>query len=103
MTFLIINNHYPKSLVNEFGLKEIFPVIKQAAPFTTGCSAHLYGTYCVQVKRGVLLLKEEMNSKDKLRLLITGGGAHNRFLTERLKEELLYRRYRMHYSFRTAD
>ncbi|HTB27162.1 MAG TPA: anhydro-N-acetylmuramic acid kinase, partial [Puia sp.] len=33
-------------------------------------------------------LKNEISGKDNLRLLVTGGGAHNRFLTERLSEEI---------------
>jgi anhydro-N-acetylmuramic acid kinase len=42
-----------------------------------------------QVKQGILLLKEEKGLLNTLRLLITGGGAHNLFLVKRLEEELM--------------
>lgn len=88
--FSYYKKHFPKSLSNEFGLEEIFPVVKQAALSLQDALRTYTEHIVVQVKRGVLLLKEEMNLNDKLRLLITGGGAHNRFLTNRLEEELLY-------------
>jgi anhydro-N-acetylmuramic acid kinase len=87
--FSFYNQHYPKSLGNEFGLEEIFPVVLKAGLTLQDALRTYVEHIVVQVKRGVLLLKEEMKTKEQLRLLITGGGAHNRFLTERLEEELL--------------
>jgi len=40
----------------------------------------------VQISKALLQLKQGTSSEDNLRLLMTGGGAHNRFLADRLSE-----------------
>jgi anhydro-N-acetylmuramic acid kinase len=42
----------------------------------------------MQISKALIQLKEKFPGKENLRLLITGGGAHNRFLVERLTEEV---------------
>ncbi len=42
----------------------------------------------VQISKSLLQLKKGISGNENLSLLITGGGAHNLFLTERLKEEI---------------
>jgi anhydro-N-acetylmuramic acid kinase len=79
---------HPKSLGNQFGLEEIFPVVLQAGLNTEDALRTYVEHIVVQIKQGILLLKEEKSSLNKLRLLITGGGAHNHFLVKRLEEEL---------------
>ena len=87
--FSYYKKSYPKSLGNEFGLEEIYPVVQQAGLAVPDALRTYVEHIVVQVKRGVLLLKGEMQVNEKLRLLITGGGAHNLFLLKRLEEELL--------------
>jgi anhydro-N-acetylmuramic acid kinase len=86
--FSYYNQPYPKSLSNEFGMEEIFPVIQQAGLILPDALRTYVQHIIIQIKRGVLLLREEMPGRENLRLLITGGGAHNLFLAGRLREEL---------------
>ncbi|HXB29619.1 MAG TPA: anhydro-N-acetylmuramic acid kinase [Puia sp.] len=80
--------HYPKSLSNEFGLNDIFPIIKNAN-LSTQDSLRTYVEHIVfQISKSLIQLKNEISGKDDLRLLVTGGGAHNHFLTQRLREEI---------------
>lgn len=80
--------HYPKSLSNEFGLNDIFPIIKNEN-LSTQDSLCTYVEHIVfQISKSLVKLKNGVSGKDNLRLLVTGGGVHNRFLTERLREEI---------------
>jgi anhydro-N-acetylmuramic acid kinase len=80
--------HYPKSLSNEFGLNDIFPIIKNAN-LSMQDSLRTYVEHIVfQISKSLVQLKNGVYGKNNLRLLVTGGGAHNRFLTERLREEI---------------
>ncbi len=77
---------YPKSLSNEFGLNEIYPVVERAN-LTTPDALRTYVQHIVdQIANAAIYMKERTGSKDNLRLLITGGGAHNLFLIEKLME-----------------
>ena len=87
--FTYYSRPYPKSLGNEFGLEEIYPVVQQAGLSVQDALRTYVEHVVVQVRRSVLLLKEELQGQRNLRLLITGGGAHNLFLVKRLEEELL--------------
>jgi len=77
---------YPKSLSNNFGTDEIFPLLKSfGLPHND-----LLRTY---VEHIVQQIKFAMADNYKLqtinhKLLVTGGGAFNSFLIERLSEEL---------------
>ncbi len=80
--------HYPKSLSNEFGLNDIFPIIKNAN-LSMRDSLRTYVEHIVfQISKSLVQLKSRVSGKDNLRLLVTGGGAHNQFLTERLREKI---------------
>lgn len=75
---------YPKSLANSFGTDEIFPLI-QSYGLEPGDALRTYVEHIVyQVKNAVQ--QQEMESEG--RLLVTGGGAFNTFLVQRLQEEL---------------
>ncbi len=79
---------YPKSLANDFGTDAIYPMIKKS-----GCpipdAARTYVEHiCIQIKNAVALLLSKANKTDAIKLLATGGGAHNIFLIERLKDVL---------------
>ena len=75
----------PKSLDNSFGATEIYPLIRSFA-LTHNDSLRTYVEHIVvQIKNALSNYKlQTTNSK----LLVTGGGAFNSFLIQRLKEEL---------------
>jgi anhydro-N-acetylmuramic acid kinase len=76
---------YPKSLSNDFGLNEIFPVVGSAQLSVPDALRTYVEHIVMQISASVTRFKNEMNPNDALRLLITGGGAHNRFLLDRLR------------------
>jgi anhydro-N-acetylmuramic acid kinase len=80
---------FPKSLSNEFGLKEIYPFVLEA-----GLSRQdALRTYVAHIVSRVLEAAEQLigttgKEGGALRMLVTGGGAHNLFLTGQLKTAL---------------
>jgi anhydro-N-acetylmuramic acid kinase len=79
---------YPKSLSNEFGLQQIYPAVREAGLSMRDALRTYVQHIVVQTKRGITSVIGEKNDSKHFRLLITGGGAHNRFLTECLSIEL---------------
>ena len=76
---------YPKSLANNFGTEIIFPILHGS-----GHTKDLLRTYVEHIAMQVSnsagdLIKGNQTGVPK-RILVTGGGAHNRFLISRLKE-----------------
>ena len=69
----------PKSLSNEFGLNEILPVIE-----STGIS--LEDKVCTYVEHIAYQIGKGISEKGNL--LVTGGGAHNDFLLQRIESFL---------------
>lgn len=79
---------YPKSLSNEFGLNELLPIILNEG-LSTPDALRTYVEHIVnQVSKSLIQIKNGVKAKPDLRLLITGGGAHNSFLIERLKDKI---------------
>jgi anhydro-N-acetylmuramic acid kinase len=75
---------YPKSLANDFGTQEIYPLIKSfGLPHTDGLR-----TYVEHVVQQVKLAVSSEQSRIGNKLLVTGGGAFNTFLIQRLSEAL---------------
>ena len=73
---------YPKSLANSFGVETVYPLIKK---YNLNNEDTLR-TYTEHVASQISL--QVINSTFKIensKLLVTGGGAHNTFLLERLK------------------
>jgi anhydro-N-acetylmuramic acid kinase len=89
----------PKSLANEFGTETVLPLIGQAmidagGRLTTADALRTYVQHIAeQVGRAVRSLLGESEglaapAAGSGRMLVTGGGAHNTFLIERLREVL---------------
>jgi anhydro-N-acetylmuramic acid kinase len=72
---------FPKSLANDFGTDVVYPMVKQAslpvADALRTCTEHI----AVQISRAVPATKTA-------KLLVTGGGAFNTFLVERLRQHV---------------
>lgn len=77
---------FPKSLANDFGTDTVYPLIRD-----TGCGiADALRTYTEHI---ALQVKEAIASTSQIstasrQLLVTGGGAFNTFLVQRLKDQL---------------
>lgn len=75
---------FPKSLANNFGTDEVYPIVS-SFDLSTADALHTYVEHIVQQ------IIASFNSKLKTqnsKLLITGGGAFNNFLIQRLSQEL---------------
>lgn len=78
---------FPKSLSNDFGTQVIFPMLKNAG-FNREDTLRTYVEHiAIQVSNATRLLNISAGQNSKL--LITGGGAHNEFLVERIRALLL--------------
>jgi Predicted molecular chaperone distantly related to HSP70-fold metalloproteases len=79
---------YPKSLANDFGTDVVYPLIKGSTNAGDGLRTTVEHI-ALQVKGAVQqLLNDKGSGATNLKLLATGGGAHNSFLVERLREHL---------------
>lgn len=77
---------YPKSLANDFGTDVIFPMCAKSGYSIEDGLRTFVEHMAEQLKASLAaLLGEDGGNK---RILITGGGAHNTFLVERLTERL---------------
>lgn len=77
---------FPKSLANEFGTDEIFPLLPKD---NIEDALRTYVEHItIQIRNAIEGFNCQLSS-DNCQLLITGGGAHNSFLVNRIKEELL--------------
>lgn len=77
---------FPKSLANDFGTDVVYPLIEKAGISTNDAVR----TYCQHIVEQIVAVVSH-NDKPKTinnKLLVTGGGALNGFLTGLLKEEL---------------
>ena len=79
---------YPKSLSNEFGLNEIYPLILNAQLSIQDALATYVEHIAIQISKSLIPLKQKFSGKEELSLLITGGGAHNRFLIESINNKV---------------
>ncbi len=78
----------PKSLANDFGVNIVYPLIRDA-----GCnipdSLRTYTEHiAIQIKNAVIVLENKKQKTINQKLLVTGGGAFNTFLIERIKDHL---------------
>jgi anhydro-N-acetylmuramic acid kinase len=90
---------FPKSLANDFGTETVLPLVLRTMKERGLSIAVVLRTYtehiAVQIAKALEKLGASGGSADggageaaKPRMLITGGGAHNRFLVERLRHKL---------------
>lgn len=86
--FAYYRKPFPKSLSNDFGLKEIFPLIEKANLSREDALRTYTEHIAMQVADAINSLPPAGHGAASLQLLITGGGAHNRFLLERIKKFL---------------
>jgi len=83
------NQPYPKSLANDFGTDIVYPMIQQSGVELKDCLrtyvAHIVAQIKNALEKDLLKLTGTQVSK---KMLVTGGGAFNDFLMQRLSEEL---------------
>jgi anhydro-N-acetylmuramic acid kinase len=82
---------YPKSLANDFGTDTVYPIIKKANLNTYDALRTYTEHIAIQIKNAIANLQNQQpttviasGAKQTQQLLITGGGAFNTFLIERL-------------------
>jgi anhydro-N-acetylmuramic acid kinase len=77
---------FPKSLANDYGTDVVFPLV-QSKGLSTEDALHSYGVHIAgQIGNALQLASFGLKSGQKM--LVTGGGAHNDFLTGLIKKEL---------------
>lgn len=78
---------YPKSLANSFGTDIILPMIKNASINTEDALRTYVEHIAIQISKAFQNIQHPTFS---IKLLVTGGGAFNNFLIERLSELLTH-------------
>lgn len=79
---------YPKSLANDFGVNTLYPLLKQASLSAADALRTMTEHICIQVTRNAGRLAAKLRAESAKQLLVTGGGAFNSFLVERLRSSL---------------
>ena len=79
---------YPKSLANSFGTELVYPII-QSFGLNQQDALRTYSEHIVQqIVRSISMTDSVTGPAESRKMLVTGGGAFNTYLIERLKEEL---------------
>jgi len=79
---------HPKSLANDFGTDTVYPIIKKAS-LTTNDALHTYAEHiAMQIRKSIAGLEYQTPKTQSQKILVTGGGAFNSFLIERIKDQL---------------
>jgi anhydro-N-acetylmuramic acid kinase len=79
---------YPKSLANDFGTDTVYSIIKKAAITTVDALRTYVEHIALQIRNGITTITDPRLTTHDSRLLVTGGGAFNNFLVERITEQL---------------
>lgn len=80
------NKQYPKSLDNSFGRDQVFPIIQKYAPDIHGALRTYVEHICLQIRKALLLLRTiTPSTSTENKILVTGGGAFNTFLLQRMR------------------
>lgn len=75
---------YPKSLANDFGTDVVYPLIKSAVLSIPDALRTLSEHIALQICNALSFLNNQQPIPGIKKLLVTGGGAHNKFLINRL-------------------
>ena len=83
------HSSFPKSLANEFGTEVVYPLVLSHGLSTNDSLATYVEHIAIQVKNAIvsLRLKNEDENAEK-KLLVTGGGAFNKYLISRIQSYL---------------
>jgi anhydro-N-acetylmuramic acid kinase len=80
---------YPKSLSNTFGIDTVYPMFRKANLSVPDAMRTMVEHICIQITRTVgKLLNNNYSTGKPDKILVTGGGAHNKFLINRLNETM---------------
>jgi anhydro-N-acetylmuramic acid kinase len=79
---------YPKSLANDFGTDIVYPMILDAGCGTRDALRTYVEHIVMQTRDAIINLINNKLQTTNRKLLVTGGGAFNTFLVNRLSEEL---------------
>ncbi len=79
---------FPKSLSNNFGTDVIYPILKKANLSLADSLRTLVEHIVIQTTRSVGKLTNKLSTDKPKQMLVTGGGAFNSFLMERLQSAL---------------
>lgn len=77
---------HPKSLANEFGTETVFPLIQQSGIAVPDALRTMVEHIAIQIQKSVIAAIT--SSANNMHMLVTGGGAFNTFLVERICELL---------------
>jgi len=78
----------PKSLANEFGTDTVYPIIKKSGLSQADCARTFTEHIAVQIRIALVSLGRYHGSERTKQLLITGGGAFNDFLVDRIRKQV---------------
>ncbi len=76
---------FPKSLANNFGTDVIYPLLKQANLSAPDALRTMVEHISIQLTRSTGRLLNVYKDGRPTRVLVTGGGAHNNFMLQRLQ------------------
>jgi anhydro-N-acetylmuramic acid kinase len=79
------NQSFPKSLANEIGTEIILPILQNVNASVQDKLCTMTEHIAIQVAKQCTLLN---SANTAMQILVTGGGAYNSFLIERLQEYL---------------
>jgi anhydro-N-acetylmuramic acid kinase len=80
---------YPKSLANDFGTDVVYPLVKSSNVSTADGLRTMVEHIAIQLSEQIkAMLEKQPSATTGMKLLATGGGAHNTFLLERLQAAL---------------
>ncbi len=79
---------YPKSLANDFGTDIVYPMIREAKDDLKDKLRTYIEHIVVQTRKAIMSINNHNPQTINYKLLVTGGGAFNSFLIQRLSEEL---------------
>ncbi len=80
---------WPKSLANDFGTDTVYPMVRDSGLEVQDALRTYTEHIAIQVKMAIGELKKSARLKEgNHRILITGGGAFNTFLVNRLRDHL---------------